>query len=85
MIIKYEIDNDCVGCPQGCIHCGKGEYSIPLSIECEICGEDSYEIYQDDDGINMCMSCLLEQFKKITVDDIAEDSTAYEDEQWEKV
>ena len=33
MIIKYEIDNDCVGCPQGCIHCGRGNYRVPIAVQ----------------------------------------------------
>lgn len=36
-------ENDCVGCPQGCIHCGR-QYDYYV-FECERCGKTSSEEY----------------------------------------
>ncbi len=34
-------DNDCVDCPQGCIHCGREkDYWV---YECDICGSRFYD------------------------------------------
>lgn len=81
MKIKYEIEDLCVGCPQGCRHCGRSKVTIPVAIECELCGEDFEEIYKTDDGC-LCKNCLLEQYRKVSVDDIAEDVGEYFDEDW---
>lgn len=83
MKIKYDIDNDCVGCPQGCIHCGRGDYRYPVAIECDICLQDCEEVYQTEDE-NVCKDCLSVLFKKVTVEEIEENMDEYEDEMWEK-
>lgn len=84
MKIIYEKDNDCVGCPQGCVNCGRGSYKNPIAIECEKCGEKCDEIYRTSDG-DYCQDCLTEVFKKVTVEDIADDPNNYEYEEWEEV
>ena len=53
-----ETENDCVGCPQGCIHCGR-ERSYYVWY-CDECGKVTYK--QDDfihteDGKDYCHSC----------------------------
>lgn len=83
MKIKYETEDLCVGCPQGCRHCGRGSVAIPVAIECEQCGEDFEELYETEDGF-LCEKCLLEQYRKVSVDDIAEDTGEYCDEYWVK-
>lgn len=56
-MIRYE--DDCVGCPQGCIHCGRGKYPV---WECDKCGaesvngDDMYEV----DGKHYCGDCYYE-------------------------
>lgn len=49
--------NDCVGCPQGCIHCGRGNY---YTVECDKCGEEGNdkEIYFEYGGSHFCKDCF---------------------------
>ena len=58
-MIKYE--NECVGCPQGCIHCGRDKTQ---HLYCDRCGADCEELYVFD-GEELCEECLLEMFDKI--------------------
>lgn len=60
-MLRYE--NDCVGCPQGCIHCGR-QYDYPIWT-CDKCGKETYdgdEIYVDylKDGSHYCEDCCDE-------------------------
>ena len=83
MKIKYETDNDCVGCPQGCVHCGRGKYLYAVAIVCENCDSEEEELYKTDDGW-FCLECLRE-CKKVTVDKINNNMADYDDEEWEEV
>lgn len=53
------VDNDCVGCPQGCIHCGRGDYEY---YECDGCDDKSTlnddTLYRDGDK-HYCLACLI--------------------------
>ena len=55
-------ENDCVGCPQGCIHCGRNvDYEV---IECDECGKT---IMSEDDlakegGKDYCHECYDKLF-----------------------
>lgn len=60
-MIKYE--NDCVGCPQGCIHCGRDKTQ---HLYCDKCDEDVEELYKVD-GEELCEECLKANFEKITL------------------
>ena len=62
-MIKYE--NECVGCPQGCVHCGRDKTQ---HLYCDRCCEDSEELYVFD-GEELCEECLLDMFDKKTIDD----------------
>lgn len=62
-MIKFE--NDCVGCPQGCIHCGRESVPYLCCDECECEYEELYEY----NGEQLCEDCLLEHFNKITLED----------------
>lgn len=57
-MIRYE--NDCVGCPQGCINCGRRRTP---HIYCNVCGDeidyDSDEWTLDKD-YHVCDSCKWE-------------------------
>lgn len=58
-MIRYE--NDCVGCPQGCIHCGRKHSP---HIYCDICGGELS--YQDSDAsldkdYHVCDECKSEE------------------------
>lgn len=66
----YEIYNDCVGCPQGCIHCGRDvDRKIYFCDECGTTidyGENLY-IYE---GEELCLECYKEQFNEKMCDDM---------------
>lgn len=58
-----EIENDCVGCPQGCINCGRKHSRYFYCDDCGDCVEpDKLYIY---DGEELCESCLVERFKTV--------------------
>ena len=62
-MIKYE--NECVGCPQGCIHCGRDKTQ---HLYCDRCGEDSEELFIFD-GEELCEDCLKNSLERITLFD----------------
>jgi hypothetical protein len=49
-------ENDCVGCPQGCVHCARERDYIVFS--CDKCGDDATPIY-DFNGKELCMNCIF--------------------------
>lgn len=56
------MQNDCVGCPQGCISCGRRrDY---LVIECDECGIWN-EVMYEYEGKDYCESCLFEAWLKL--------------------
>lgn len=60
-MIIYE--DDCVGCPQGCIDCGRKR--VP-HLYCDKCDEEfDDETLYDVDGIMLCANCILETFQTI--------------------
>ena len=73
----YEIDNDCVGCPQGCVHCGR---DVDRKIYfCDKCGTtidygENLYIY---DGEELCWECYKAKFNEKLCDD-CDDSTCSE-------
>lgn len=72
-MIKHHIENDCVGCPQGCIHCGrKNGYYVLDDLVCDECKESSDVLYSYDDE-QLCLGCLL---KEVDVEEINDDNFA---------
>jgi DNA-directed RNA polymerase subunit RPC12/RpoP len=61
-MIRYE--DDCVGCPQGCVHCGRDHSP---HYYCDECGDEFSpdELYDVDDRM-LCAECALDTFKKIS-------------------
>lgn len=54
------VEDNCVGCPQGCANCGRGEYWV---FACDTCGksstmydEDGFQHYDND--IDICGDCF---------------------------
>ena len=49
-------DCDCVGCPQGCVLCGRQHWY--LRVTCDICGDTIVEGGDRIDGKDICDNCL---------------------------
>ena len=65
-MVKYE--NECVGCPKEMSCLGNiCPYKNVKHLYCDKCGEDCEELYVFD-GEELCEECLLDSFKKITLD-----------------
>ena len=68
------IENNCVGCPQGCAHCGRSHQSV---VKCDANGCDHYAKYQMTDNCgnseDYCEDCfkefLVETFKDLFMDE----------------
>lgn len=60
-----KIVKDCVGpCPQGCIGSSCPYQHIQVWI-CDECGDEDVELFEFDDGRQLCQSCLVKQFKSL--------------------
>ncbi len=57
----YKVDSDCVGCPQGCVHCGRGEYEV---YYCDKCGDYTKELFVGKNGEELCWDCYKDQFEE---------------------
>lgn len=66
-MIKYE--NECCCCATEsypCMGSACPNINVP-HLYCDRCGDDCEELY-DLDGEELCKECLLDSFKKITLD-----------------
>lgn len=62
-----EVRNDCVGCPQGCINCGrKYDYKV---LVCDNCNSEEEELY-DYEGEQLCAECVLDRIPRIRLEDM---------------
>lgn len=67
-MIKIEKQNDCVGCPQGCVNCGRNnDYDVLDDLICDECGESADKLYVVD-GKQLCANCVLEGYVEINED-----------------
>lgn len=58
-------ENDCVGCPQGCINCGRKDV---IYLICDDCGDYADDLYYGDDGGQYCKHCLKDHVEKVRVE-----------------
>lgn len=62
------MENDCVGCPQGCVaYCQLR--NVP-HYYCDVCGGevDPDELHENTlDGGHICMDCIVDRYPKISV------------------
>lgn len=60
-----KIENQCVGCPQGCMGSGCPNRNVEVYY-CDNCGNeiDIDELYEVEDGEDLCEDCLKALFKK---------------------
>ena len=65
-MVKYE--NECVCCPpgMGCLGDSCPNRNV-MHLYCDKC-KDDVEVLYDYDGEELCEECLLDSFKKITLD-----------------
>lgn len=60
-MIKWSLENDCVGCPQGCINCGrKNDYPVLEDLRCDKCDESADVLYKYE-GEQLCLGCFVEK------------------------
>ena len=64
MAIVFE--NQCVGCPQGCIDCGRRR--VPVMI-CDDCGDPESELWYAEDGKMYCKYCITRHLDKVVIED----------------
>ena len=71
-MILYEMESDCVGCPQGCINCGRREKTPHLEdLVCDCCNRSVEKLFKYD-GSQYCAECILEDFEEINEDNFLE-------------
>ena len=71
-----KIENDCVGCPQGCINCGRKRVPHWYCDRCEA-EVDEGELWKVD-GEQICEECLKEMYPKVTDDDADDYDDVYD-------
>ena len=67
-MVKIHFENDCVGCPQGCIHCGRDNTPY-IDLYCDECGE-AFDELRDVEGEQLCDACLLGRYNLISAEDL---------------
>ncbi len=66
-----QIQNDCVGCSSVFGYCrgaacpNYGDYVV---LVCDCCGDECSELYEFE-GQELCEDCVLENFRKISLED----------------
>lgn len=55
------IEDNCVGCPQGCIRCGRSHQEV---IKCDSVNCEEYATYTTEDG-DYCDDCLQTELDAI--------------------
>lgn len=58
-----KIEDLCVGCPQGCIDCGRKHAEV---FVCDDCGDEECDLYEFD-GLQLCDYCVLKRLNKVEV------------------
>jgi hypothetical protein len=65
----FRIEDDCVGCPQGCINCGRKHVHV---YYCDRCDAENEPLYEADNGEEVCWDCYKEQYTEKICDDMDE-------------
>lgn len=59
-----DLENDCVGCPQGCGGCGRDKsYYLWTCDECGTTTTDYYDFHHESDGKDYCSDCYCKLFE----------------------
>lgn len=59
--MAVRIENDCVGCPQGCINCG---LKRAKHYYCDRC-KDEFETIYHFEGEELCIECIEELLHEV--------------------
>ena len=62
----HMIENNCVGCGQGCISCGRDHESV---FYCDECEDYTHELYEYE-GKELCWDCYKAKFPEKLCDDL---------------
>lgn len=57
-----KIENRCVSCPQGCIHCGRDQVEV---LTCDDCGDEAEDLWYGNDGGMYCKYCITGYIEKV--------------------
>lgn len=68
-----EIENNCVGCPQGCINCGLQHDEVHY---CDICGDVIVEESAQSYDFDCCWECEWEH-NELTIEDNYDEDYAW--------
>ena len=66
----FRIEDNCVGCPMGCIHCGRSHQHV---YYCDRCDTENEPLYEADNGDEVCWDCYKEQYTEKICDDMDEE------------
>lgn len=64
----YRIEDECVGCPQGCVNCGRKRVEVYFCDKCDT-DADEYEPLYEYNGKELCFDCLKDSLNQIECDD----------------
>lgn len=66
----FRIEDNCVGCPMGCINCGRRHQHV---YYCDRCNTENEPLYEADNGDEVCWDCYKEQYTEKICDDMDEE------------
>lgn len=66
------IEDECVGCPQGCINCGRRHVTRLYCDECETEVSEPSDLRWFD-GKQLCEKCILDKFEEVREEDFDHD------------
>lgn len=64
-MIIYE--NNCVHCPQGCIHCGRDHQPMGVCDD-KSCGAETDELFYGVDGGQYCKHCITGHLERVVIE-----------------
>lgn len=62
-MITWETEDNCVGCPRGCINCGRKHQAVCIRI-CDRCKEEVDTLYNYD-GEELCLDCIKNDLDEV--------------------
>lgn len=60
----YMIEDNCVGCPQGCVGCGRDHEEVHYCDKCKTYSDGWNPLYVGENGEELCRDCYKEQFNE---------------------